>query len=555
MISKIGKYEVLRKVGTGAWGSVYEARDPLIRRTVAVKTCEAKDPEVRARFFQEAQLGGSLRHRNITTVYDFGVDDGISYIVQEFLDGEDLDRIIARREALPLIEKLQILIGIAYGLEYAHNAGIVHRDVKPGNIRILSDGTVKLMDFGIAKLAATGHNRTGRNMGTLAYLAPERILEQPVDSRADIFSFGVVAYELLAGTRPFEGEVEEDLFNRIATADPIPLSEIAQDVPPALSSIVDRALRKNPDDRYHSVEPMRKALLAAFRSLYGDAVPAAADHHEASSADRMDNVPHDDAETRDLPGRMPQTDRRPSEAPDDYFPPPAPNPVLIRPNPPNQILTPESDPVLPSASRRSGLALAVLVSVAIGCAVVGILVWGGLALLRARPGAAANAETYTNPAPTSVPVSRLSPDLTARPLSTELAPAPSPAPALAPAPAPDTLARVPPPTPPVLQARQNTSPARQPAGAAHQVAARIISKSTSHYARAADEPGLSADTRAAIYLNGAWERYRAGDAPGARQMLSSAFALRRDLDISSTQYDAGFRRLAIRVRSERSPAS
>src|ERR1017187_7434559 len=160
MTPKIGKYEVLRKVGTGGCGSVYEARDPLLRRTVAVKTCEAKDPEVRARFFQEAQLGGSLRHRNITTVFDFGVDDGMPYIVQEFLDGEDLDRIIARGEGLSLLEKLRILIGIAYGLEDAHTAGIVHRDVKPGNIRILSDGTVKLMDFGIAKLAQMGRNRT-----------------------------------------------------------------------------------------------------------------------------------------------------------------------------------------------------------------------------------------------------------------------------------------------------------------------------------------------------------------------------------------------------------
>ncbi len=537
MISKIGKYEVLRKVGTGGSGSVYEARDPLIRRTVAVKTCEAKDPEVRARFFQEAQLGGSLRHRNITTVYDFGVDDGMSYIVQEFLDGEDLDRIIARRDPLPLIEKLQILIGIAYGLEYAHNAGIVHRDVKPGNIRILSDGTVKLMDFGIAKLAATGSNRTGRNMGTLAYLAPERILEQPVDARADIFSFGVVAYELLAGRRPFEGEIEEELFHSIVSADPVPLSEIALDVPPALASIVDRALQKAPEDRYPSIEPMRKALLAAFRSLFGgDALPAAAG---GTSDVLMGGVPHDVDRTRDLLDRMPQTERgieRLPQAREVDIPPPAPNPVL----------TPESSPVLPPAAPRRGIAPAVLVSVGIAFAFVGLLVWGGAALLRARPGSyAANGEISpgpTRPATASIPP--VSSDAAARLASKSEAPAPEPS----------AVAEVAPP-PPVLQARRNTPPVRQPAGAARQVAPRVVSKSTSRYARAADEPGLSADTRAAIYLSGAWERYRAGDTSAARQMLSSAFALRKDLAIDSSQYDAGFRRLATRVRSERTPAS
>lgn len=529
MTPKIGKYEILRKVGTGGCGSVYEARDPLIRRTVAVKTCEAKDPEVRARFFQEAQLGGSLRHRNITTVYDFGVDDGTPYIVQEFLDGEDLDRIIARGEGLSVLEKLRILIGIAYGLEYAHNAGIVHRDVKPGNIRILSDGTVKLMDFGIAKLAGMGRNRTGRNMGTLAYLAPERILEQPVDARADVFSFGVVAYELLAGRRPFDGEIEEELFDSIVTAEPIPLAEIAPDVPPAMASIVHRALRKAPEDRYPSIEPMRKALLAAFHSLFGRDAPltAAADHAGGPASVRTGAVAYDVVDTRELRDAIDE----PEQA---IAAPPAAAAPSVR--------TPASDAVLAAPERRRGFAPAVLASVVIACAFAGILVWGGSALLREPPGSpAANGEISTSPTSPSIPQTSTDPAVGSPPPVSVGTAAPEPS-AVREAPARRAS-----------QVRPDTSVLRQPARPGRQaspVATRIVPKGTSRYARAADEPGLSADTRAAIYLSGAWERYRAGDVPAAREMLASAYALRKELTLDPSQYDPGFRRLADRVRSK-----
>jgi serine/threonine protein kinase len=534
MTPKIGKYEVLRKVGTGGRGSVYEAFDPLIRRTVAVKTCEAKDPEVRARFFQEAQLGGSLRHRNITTVYDFGVDDGTPYIVQEFLDGEDLDRIIARREGLSLLEKLRILIGIAYGLEYAHNAGIVHRDVKPGNIRILSDGTVKLMDFGIAKLAQMGRNRTGRNMGTLAYLAPERILEQQVDARADIFSFGVVAYELLAGRRPFEGEIEEELFDRIVTAEPIPLAEIASDVPSAVALIVDRALCKAPEDRYPSIEPMRKALLAAFHSLFGRDAPltAAADHAGGPASARTDGGRYDVADTRELREAIPEPEQAIASPPAAAGPP---------------VRTPASDAVLAAPERRRGFAPAVLASVVIACAFVGILVWGGSALLRKSPASStANREISTSRTmPMSPSISQTSTD---PPVGF-----PPPVSVGAAAPEPSAVGEAPHPAGRASEVRTNTSVLRQPAHPGRQaspVGTRIVPNGTSRYARAADEPGLSADTRAAIYLSGAWERYRAGDLPAAREMLASAFALRKELTVDPSQYDAGFRRLADRIRSE-----
>src|SRR5215470_4791696 len=198
MTDKFGKYEVVRQLASGGFGSVFEARDPVIERAVAIKTCHVQDEEVRARFLQEARLAGNLHHRNLTTIYDIGAEGDVLYLVCEFLPGEDLDAFIGRRDQ-PLIEKVEILIGVAYGLAHAHDQGVIHRDIKPSNIRILPDRTVKIMDFGIAKsmYAERTLTRTGLTLGTTAYLAPEQVRGEPVDRRTDIFSFGVLAYELL----------------------------------------------------------------------------------------------------------------------------------------------------------------------------------------------------------------------------------------------------------------------------------------------------------------------------------------------------------------------
>ena len=142
MLEKIGKYEVSEQIGVGGFGAVYRGRDPFIKRTVAIKTCQVNDDEIKHRFFREAELAGNLHHRNITTIYDFGVENGIPYIVQEFLTGEDLDKKIKRGDPLPILRKIEILMAIAEGLGYAHSASIIHRDVKPANVRILEDGTV-----------------------------------------------------------------------------------------------------------------------------------------------------------------------------------------------------------------------------------------------------------------------------------------------------------------------------------------------------------------------------------------------------------------------------
>ena len=263
MTEKFGKYEVVRKIESGGFGAVYEARDPAIQRTVAIKTCLVSDPEVRSRFAQEAQLAGGLQHRNLTTIYDFGSEGSALYLVSEFLPGEDLDKIIARGGSLTLRQKIEILIGIAYGLAHAHDAGIVHRDVKPGNVRILPDGTVKIMDFGVAKAlyAERELTRTGMTLGTSAYLAPEQVRGEPVDRRTDIFAFGVLAYELLSSKRPFWGSNQAAILEAIAKREPPPLAVSAPGLPASLTALVERTLRKDPVQRPSSLEPIRKELI------------------------------------------------------------------------------------------------------------------------------------------------------------------------------------------------------------------------------------------------------------------------------------------------------
>lgn len=268
---KIGKYEVTGKIGSGGFGAVYSGRDPYIKRTVAIKTCQLNDEEIKSRFFREAELAGNLHHRHITTIYDFGVEDGIPYIVQEFLSGEDLDKKVKRAEPLPILRKVEILVAIADGLAYAHAAGIIHRDIKPANVRILEDGSVKIMDFGIAKSLQTESNltQTGITLGTSAYLAPEQIRGEPVDRRTDIFSLGILAYELLTFRKPFRGEHLSTVLYKILNETPEPIETLSPDAPPALVAAVNRAMEKQRENRYASMEALKQDLLNIQRELAG----------------------------------------------------------------------------------------------------------------------------------------------------------------------------------------------------------------------------------------------------------------------------------------------
>ncbi|HMF09472.1 MAG TPA: serine/threonine-protein kinase, partial [Thermoanaerobaculia bacterium] len=260
---------MLEQIGVGGFGAVYKGRDPFIKRTVAVKTCQLNDEEIKSRFFREAELAGNLHHRNITTIYDFGVEGGIPYIVQEFLTGEDLDKVIKRGDALPIARKIEILMAICDGLGYAHQHSIVHRDIKPANIRILEDGSVKIMDFGIAKSLQAESNltQTGITLGTSAYLAPEQIRGESLDQRTDMFALGVLAYELLSYRKPFRGEHLSTVLYKILNENPEPLDAINPEIPAALSAAVARAMEKTIEARYPNMEALRQDLLLIYRDL------------------------------------------------------------------------------------------------------------------------------------------------------------------------------------------------------------------------------------------------------------------------------------------------
>ena len=274
----LDKYQVLEKIGVGGFGVVYKAYDPFIKRHVAIKTCTSEETETRERFMREAEIAGNLHHRNIVTVYDFGFQEGVPYLVQEYLTGEDLDRKIKRRDFLSLPEKLLYLVQIARGLQYAHSRGVVHRDIKPANIRILEDDTAKIMDFGIAKLAQQQETLTqeGITLGTAAYLAPEQIRGGAFDARTDLFSFGVLAFELLAFERPFQGAEISAVFYKILNEAAPPLAREGARLPGGARS--DRAALSREGTR-RSATPNCTDLLHDIETLAHRRPGAAADPH------------------------------------------------------------------------------------------------------------------------------------------------------------------------------------------------------------------------------------------------------------------------------------
>jgi len=270
----IGKYQITDLLGQGAMGVVYRALDPLLNRYVAVKVMShgiAADPELRDRFLREARAAGSLQHPNIITIYDFGDAEGSLYIAMEYIEGSDLSEIMQRRDPLPLTGKLGIIVDALNALDYAHSRGVVHRDVKPANIRVSTDGHAKLMDFGIARLEKSNLTKSGMMMGTPSYMAPEQITSGNITPATDVFAIGAVLYEFLANRPSFEGDTLHAVLYRVVSEQPPPLRDVAPNLPMALQPIVDKALAKDPRHRYQSAGKMAADLEAVRVALSGGA--------------------------------------------------------------------------------------------------------------------------------------------------------------------------------------------------------------------------------------------------------------------------------------------
>jgi serine/threonine-protein kinase len=269
-LSKVGKYDVVDVLGRGGMGVVYKALDPGIGRMVAIKMMTvgfAENPDLLRRFYREAQSTGALQHPNIVIVYELGDQDGNPYLVMEFLEGESLDKFISTRRQLTLVQRLDILIQMCNGLNYAHSRGVVHRDIKPANIVILKDGGVKIVDFGIARIGGDALTRTGQVVGTINYMSPEQISGQVVDGRSDIFSAGVVAYQLLTSALPFDGNDTAAILLKIINEDPPPLSAYMMDCPSELEDAVLRALTKDRDERYQTADDFGLDLMRVRETL------------------------------------------------------------------------------------------------------------------------------------------------------------------------------------------------------------------------------------------------------------------------------------------------
>ena len=258
----IGKYSVQRWIESGGMGDIYLARDPTLDRPVAIKLLREgfDSEELRERFEREARAAGRLSHPNIVTVYEFGDFEGRPFIAMEFVAGESLAKLIRRKAPLSLPMKLEMMEGLCAGLAHAHRGGIVHRDIKPANLMVDAEGAIKVLDFGIVRMAGSGLTHHGVLVGTVNYMSPEQIAGSgTIDHRSDVFAVGTVFYELLASKRAFPGEMAEVLY-KIVHADPEPLAKVCPGIDPAIERAVHRCLEKSPDRRYQELTQLRRDL-------------------------------------------------------------------------------------------------------------------------------------------------------------------------------------------------------------------------------------------------------------------------------------------------------
>jgi len=261
--TEIGNYRIVDKIGAGGMGVVYKAIDTQLDRVVAVKALNPElsaNPTLLQRFRGEARAQAQLNHPNLATLYAFLVQDGVAYMVMEFVDGETFHAMLARRGPIPAAEAVPLFRQALAGIGQAHRLGIVHRDIKPSNIMLNREGVVKVMDFGLAKVAGDhGVTRTGVRLGTAYYMSPEQILVKPVDARSDIYSLGATLYEMLTARAPFQADSEYQILNDHVNTPPPPPSRL-HEMPSGIEHAVLKALAKNPDDRFQTVEQFSAAL-------------------------------------------------------------------------------------------------------------------------------------------------------------------------------------------------------------------------------------------------------------------------------------------------------
>jgi len=433
----LGKYEIRGTLGRGAMGVVHDGWDPLIARRVAVKSVPlpaTPDPETAeeiARFRREAQAAGRLSHPNIVAVYDYGETADLAYIVMEYVDGPTLKALLDKKERFPLDSIKRIMGDVLAGLQFSHERGVVHRDIKPANIMLTSQGQAKIADFGIARIEMSSMTQAGTMLGTPAYMSPEQFRGEAADARTDVYSAGVLLYQLLTGERPFEGGLTAIMHKVLNTEPPAP-SQLAGTVPPGIDAVVQKAMAKRPADRFASAGAFAEALRNAVTT------PAAA------------AVEDEDGATLVRPSR-----------------PAVASPAAARPAAP--------PPVAAAAPAKSRLPLFA------GVAVVALLVIGGAGWFLTRPAAPPPAQTAeATPAPSTPPVAETRPAPVQPPATTQVQPTPAPAapqvqpaeptvaPVVPPAPAPAATA----PTPPAATAVIAPEPTPAPAPATPQVAAK-----------------------------------------------------------------------------------
>lgn len=305
MMERIGRYEILRELGRGAMGVVYHARDPKIDREVAIKTIKLADQadeseveQLRERLFREARSAGKLSHPGIVTIYDVDQEDGLAYIAMEFVEGRTLDVVIKQGRVDDHVFAADVLKQTAAALDYAHERGIVHRDVKPANLMLTSGGAVKIMDFGIARAGSSNLTQTGAVMGTPSYMSPEQVKGEAIDGRSDQFSLGVIAYEMVTGRKPFASESVTSVIFKIVSSQPETPAALCPWISPALDAVILKSLSKAADARFESCQVFADGFAQAIVSQNGagdattmipavkapaDPTPASADETSAAT--------------------------------------------------------------------------------------------------------------------------------------------------------------------------------------------------------------------------------------------------------------------------------